>query len=138
MERWAANTLRTIGIILTAGFVLLGSGFLLLLSMCAAQGNFGGTKHPEQVVPYLLAAAAVLVLGVWFIVWLARGIFRSAVMTSPALAGAPAPGLPLLEPTPSVLIHLSPLGRKSIARLVLALGAQIVISAIAWIFNQLH
>ncbi len=139
MERWAANTLRTIGIILTAGFVLLGSGFLLLLSMCAAQGNFGGTKHPEQVVPYLLGAAAVLVLGVWFIVWLARGIFRSLAVAQPAAAGIPTSILPPAAPTAtSVPLHLSPLGRKAVDRLVLALGAQIVLSATAWIFNQLH
>ncbi len=51
MERWAANTLRTLGIILMAGFVLITSLILLMFSMCAAQGDFGGNKHPEQVVP---------------------------------------------------------------------------------------
>ena len=78
MERWAANTLRTLGIILTAGFVLITSLILLLFSMCAANGDLGGNKHPDQVVPYLIAAGTVLALGVWFIVWLARGIHRSS------------------------------------------------------------
>src|SRR6266496_1370165 len=138
MERWAANTLRTLGIILTAGFVLLGSGFLLLLSMCAAQGGFGGTKHPEQVVPYLFGATAVLALGVWFIAWLARGIFRSAAAAEPA--GIPATVIPASVPSGGVPVplHLSPLGRKAIDRLVFALIAQIVISAGSWIFNQHH
>jgi len=138
VERWAANTLRTLGIILTAGFVLLGSGFLLLLSICAAQGGFGGTKHPEQVVPYLFGATAVLALGVWFIAWLARGIFRSAAAAEPA--GIPATVIPASVPSGGVPVplHLSPLGRKAIDRLVFALIAQIVISAGSWIFNQHH
>jgi hypothetical protein len=140
MERWAANTLRTLGIILTAGFVLITSLFLLLLSMCAAQGGFGGNKHPEQAVPYLAAAVAVVVLGIWFIAWLARGILRSTAIAEPLPAGAP-PGVPPtqdISPASSVPLHLSPLGRKSIDRLVFAFIAQIAVSAAAWLFNQLH
>ncbi|GEM_PF-4762046 len=141
MERWAANTLRTLGIILTAGCVLITSLFLLLLSMCAAQGDFGGNKHPELVVPYLAAAVAVVVLGIWFIAWLARGILRSSAMAEPLAVGPPAGVLPptqAISPAPSVPLHLSPLGRKSIDRLVFALIAQIAVSAGAWIFGQLH
>jgi hypothetical protein len=141
MERWAANTLRTLGIILTAGFVLITSLFLLLLSMCAAQGDFGGNKHPELVVPYLAAAVAVVVLGIWFIAWLARGILRSSAMAEPLAVGAPAGVLPptqAISSAPSVPLHLSPLDRKSIDRLVFALIAQIAVSAGAWIFGQLH
>jgi hypothetical protein len=134
MERWAANTLRTLGIILTAGFVLVTSLLLLLLSMCAAQGGAGVTNQSGQVVPFLLGAVAVLVLGIWFIVWLARGIFRSGLVAEPVAARV----LPPSEPASSVPLHLSPLGRKAIDRLVFALGAQIVLSALAWIFNQLH
>jgi hypothetical protein len=141
MERWAANTLRTLGIILTSGFVLVTSLLLLLLSMCAAQGGFGGTKHPEQAVPYLAAAVAVLVAGIWFIVWLARGIFRSSAILELSAAGAPAgviPSTEFAEANSSLPLHLSPSGRKAIDRLVLALGAQILLSAIVLIFNQLH
>jgi hypothetical protein len=141
MERWAANTLRTLGIILTAGFVLITSLFLLLLSMCAAQGDFGGNKHPELVVPYLAAAVAVVVLGIWFIAWLARGILRSSAMAEPLAVGAPAGVLPptqAISSAPSVPLHLSSLDRKSIDRLVFALIAQIAVSAGAWIFGQLH
>jgi hypothetical protein len=141
MERWAANTLRTLGIILTSGFVLITSLLFLLLSMCAAQGGFGGTKHPEQIVPYLIAAVAVLVIGISFIVWLARGIFRSMAGHESSAEGIPSSGISSaapIEAKPSMPLHLSPSGRKSIDRLVLALGAQIVLSAIAWIFNQLH
>lgn len=126
MERWAINTLRTLGIILTAGFVLATSLFLLLLSWCASSGDFGGNKHPEQVVPYLAAAGTVLVLGTWFIVWLTRGIIRSSAAQA-ATSSEPALAVPL---------HLSPLGRKSIDRVVLALAAQIVLGALSWFFNQ--
>src|ERR1700692_2684442 len=106
MERWAANTLRTLGIILTAGAVLVGSLFLLLLSMCASSGGYGGTRHPEQVVPYLVAAGLVLVLGIVVIVRLARGIFRSMATGELAAAGGPAGVLPTADPTPSAPLHL--------------------------------
>lgn len=151
MERWAANTLRTLGIILTAGFVLITSLILLLFSMCAANGDLGGNKHPDQVVPYLVAAGTVLVLGIWFIVWLARGIHRSSQVgywPTPPEAQSAAPSetvSPALQPgteprsaSPPVPLHLSPLSRQSINRLVLALGAQIALSALALIFDQLH
>jgi len=143
MERWAANTLRTLGIILTAGFVLVTSLLFLLLSMCAAQGNIGGAKHPEQVVPYLFAAVAVLVAGIWFITWLARGIFRSMKIPELATAGVQEGAIASSEPSATLAkvdgpLHLSPQGRTAVDRLVVALGAQIVLSAIAWVFNQLH
>jgi len=138
MERWAANTLRTLGIILMAGFVLITSLILLLLSMCASSGGYGGTRHPEQVVPYLVAAGLVLVLGIVVIVRLARGIFRSMATGELAAAGALAGVLPTADPTPSAPLHRSPLGRKAIDRLVFALGAQIVLSALAWGVSQLH
>jgi hypothetical protein len=138
MERWAANTLRTLGIILIAGVVLIGSLFLLLLSMCAAQGDFGGNKHPDQVVPYLVAAGLVAVLGCLVIVRLARGIFRSKLVAEPAAAGAPVGMLPHSEPTPSLPLHLSPLGRQAIDRLVFALGAQVVLSALSLSLNVIR
>jgi hypothetical protein len=152
MERWAAKTLRTLSIILTAGFVLIASFLLLLLSMCAANGGVGtGNKDFSRAVPFLVAAGAVLVLGIFFIAWLARGIQRSSQeshsptpsdarsapptdIVSPALQ----PGAELSSAPSSVPLHLSPLGRKSIHRLVVALGAQIALSALALIFNRLH
>ena len=143
MERWAANTLRALGIILTGGFVMVTSLILLLLSMCAAQGDFGGNKHPEQVVPYLVGAGAVLVIGIWFIAWLGRSIYRSMATAEPLPAGISprsltTPSSIATEGAPSVPLHLSPLGRKAIERLVYAMAAQIVLSGIAWIFGQFH
>jgi hypothetical protein len=141
MERWAANTLRTLGIILTAGFVLVTSLILLLFSMCAAQGDLGGSKHPDQVVPYLIAAGLVVILGVLVIVRLARGIYRSPAIAGPTPASIPAGALPPSAPAPTrsdIPLHLSPLSRQSITQLVLALAAQIVVSSAAWFFGQLH
>ena len=139
MERWAANTLRTLGIILTAGFVLVTSLILLLLSMCAAQ-SYGGASHPDAAVPYILGALVVAIGGVWLIVWLARGIFRSMKVLEPSPDGTlsiteVAATVPDLTPVP---LHLSPSSRKAIDRLVLALGTQIFLSAVALTFNQLH
>jgi hypothetical protein len=137
MERWAANTLRTLGIILTSSFVLITSLLLVLLSICASQGGISGAKHPEQVIPYLAGAAGVVVLGVWLIVWLARGIAKSPALE---LTAAPASDVPVtgqLSGSLDLPLRLSPLSRKAVDRLVLALGAQILVSAIAWIVNQL-
>ena len=108
MERWAANTLRTLGIILTAGFVLLTSLFLLLLSLCAAGGGLSGIKHPEQVVPYSAAAVAVLGPG--------SGLSRGWPATSSAPQPWPSgfqPEFPLAyscprHPVPGALAFLPP------------------------------
>lgn len=144
MERWAANTLRTLAIILTAGLVLIVSLILVLLSMCAAGGGLGGAKHPEQVVPYLVGAGLVVILGVLIIARLARGIFRSAKVGEGAAtavgdgAALDASGASLSKTAVGVPLHLSPLGRQALDRLVFAVGAQIGLSAIAWVFNTLR
>ena len=136
MERWAANTLRTVGIILTAGFVLITSLILTLFSMCAAQGDIGGSKHPEQVIPFAVAAVLVVILGICFIAWLSRGIVRS----SAKFATSPGATPDAVSPHPSFLLpaHLSTLERQAIDRLVYALGAQIVFSGSVLIFNQVR
>jgi hypothetical protein len=133
MERWAANTLRTLGIILTAGFVLITSLILLLFSVCAANGGIGGYKHPELVVPYLVAAALVIVVGCFVILRLARGISRFTALSETTLGA-----LSHSEPTSSLPLHLSPLGRQAIDRLIYALAAQIVLSAASLTFDQMH
>ena len=135
MERWAANTLRTLGIILTAGFVMITSLLLALFSLCAAQGGIGDTKHPEQVVPFAVGAVLVLILGIFVIVKLSRGISHSPNVPQGAETTLPS----IVSPQQSTLpLHLSPVGRTAIDRLVLALAAQIVLSAIAWIVGQLR
>lgn len=133
MERWAANTLRTLGIILTAGFVLVVSLFLALLSVCAAGPNMGGGPgNKDEAAMYALAAIVVLVAGIAFITWLARGIIRDNRQTLPAAELA----MPASE-VPDRPLHLSPLGRKALDRLVLALAAQILVSSGVWIYSQI-
>ena len=148
MERWAANTLRTLAIILMAGLVLVVSLFLVLLSMCAAGGGVGAGNHPAQAMPFLVGAGLVMILGVFTIARLARGIFRSAKVGEGAATAADdgvtlrASGSTLsktaAETAVAVPLHLSPLGRQALDRLVFAVGAQIGLSAIVWVFNTLH
>lgn len=137
MERWAANTLRTLGIVLISGFVMLSCAFLLLLSMCAYQGNFGGERHPEQGPWYIAAAAAVLIVGIWAVAVLARGIMRAsaAAAVAPALALDSATQTAGTHPAASVPLHLSPVGRKAIENLVIAIAAQLAITAAVWLLN---
>ena len=143
MERWAANTLRSLANILLAGLVLISSLFLLLLSLCSWQGGFSGDKHPDQALVYLIAAVTVMAVGSLLSGWLARSIIRSAAAeAAPTPAATVAPGVsapvPASPAARSIRRHFSPLGRKAINRLVLALIAQIVLSAATWFYNQLH
>ncbi|HEY6373441.1 MAG TPA: hypothetical protein VIX37_22890 [Candidatus Sulfotelmatobacter sp.] len=135
MERWAANTLRTLGIILTAGFVVVTSLLVILLVICS--GASSGASG--QFVAFLASGIIFIVLGVIFIAWLSRRLYLSLAHLDPLLQGALSGNvLPQPETPATVPLHLSPLGRKAIDRLVLALGAQIFLSAVALSFNQLH
>ena len=139
MERWAANTLRALGIIFTAGFVLIASLLLVLLSLCAAQGAPVGAKRPDLAIGYAVSAALVAILGITLIARLARAIFRSAATPQPAFASPSGGSTASTAPAPtSIPVHLSPRSRKDIDYLVFAMIAQIVLSAAVWIFNQLH
>ena len=138
MERWAVTTLRTLGVVLIAGLVLLTSLFLGLMSLCAYQGGFSGAKHPEQGPWYLMGAVLVLVLGVFAIARMTRGIIRASAA---AAASASAPGTAPLAVDQLAILNasqLSPAGRKAVENLALALGAQILVSTGIWIFSQLH
>ncbi len=135
MERWAANTLRTLGIILTAGFVLVTSLLVILLVICS--GASSGANGP--FVAFIAIGVIFIVSGVIFIAWLSRRLYLSLAYLDPLPQGALSGNvLPQLETPATVPLHLSPLGRQSIDRLVLALGAQIFLSAVALTFNQLH
>jgi len=124
MERWAENTLRAVGIALVSAVMLIGSGVLLLLSICASGGSFSGTKHPEAGIGYLLAAIVVFGLGVYTIVRLARGFFRSSN------AGVSSqPGLPGQLPA---VFTLTPEARRTIQVIVYLMIAKIVAGYIGW------
>src|SRR5215831_12225890 len=135
MEQWASNTLRIIGIVLTAGFALVASLFLFLMSMCAYGGDLNGRKHPDQVIPYLVAGIAVMGTGVAISAFLARGIRHSpGSPVTAAPAGFSALQSPALES--SAPIELSPSNQKAIAPVVFAMAAQIGLSALVWFWAQ--
>ena len=135
MERWAANTLRTLGIILTSGFVLIASLFVILLMICSGASD----RANPQFVALMAVGVLLIVAGVIFIAWLSRRLYKSLAHLDPLPQGALDGNVtPQPEADVTVPLHLSPLGRKAIDRLVLALGAQIFLSAVALTFNQLH
>jgi hypothetical protein len=137
VERWAANTLSTLGIIFTAGIVLLGSLFLLLLSMCSFSGGFEGGRHPDQGYGYLIAAMVLVIGGIFAIVKLARGI-KAESLPPGTTAGPLNPSAPQTSAANQLPRHLSPLSRTAINNLLYALIAQLVLSLLHWIANQFH
>jgi hypothetical protein len=100
MDRFSANTFRTLGIILISIFVLVCSIVLLLLALCAGMlGAVGGTGHhdPQTVKMFygsILGAVAVVAVGVLVIAKLAKGIVREP-------AGLDASALPVWAKEPS-------------------------------------
>jgi hypothetical protein len=146
MERWAANTLRTLGILFTVGISLIASLFLLLLSICGGNlSPLGGSSGSG--VPYFIGAVGTMVVGILITISLARGIATSAaaaLATTPyrvstSIRPAPPPPSATAQRTSfTAPLHLSPSGQAAIDRVVWALGAQIVISAACWFLNQLY
>lgn len=140
MERWAANTLRTIGIVITACIVLVVTLFLLLMSMCAYQGGYGGSKNPEEGLGYLVGAVLAVIVGVVVTTVLARSIVRSsrtAAENTPAVNGiSQQTQASSALPFP---LHFSPLTQRAIQHLVLAIAVQIIVSAVivAWYQSRL-
>lgn len=142
MQRWAVNTLSIVGILMVAGFTMIASLYLLLLSMCA--GSSGGPSGSGT--PYLIGAIVVVVAGIGIIGWLGRVISHSA---SDALAvsayGAGPIGLGAVPAPPSARVPraaqsqplpLTPGNRVAMNRLVWAMGAQIVVSILCWFLSQ--
>jgi hypothetical protein len=130
MDRFASNTLRTLGIVAISIFVIVGCLLLLLLALCA--GMLGAAGNPAHHDPQttklfyglILAAAILVIIGILSIAKLAKGIVREST-TLPA----PQPESQSLPLAPSVAhdvgAHLSPASRSAIHTLVLALAAQI-------------
>jgi len=144
VDNWAANTLRTIGIIITSGFIILFSLVLALASMC-----FGAVALSSRdlgtLVMFLIPAVLLLLGAGTLLTHLGRKLMVASAPMDPLLAGgasipAPVPASPLPAPvaekTTAVVLKLSPASRKVVDRLVLAMIAQILLSPIAWIFGQ--
>lgn len=93
MDRFAANALRTLGIA-TAVFVILGSGLLLLISLCFRSFSLSGHPEPPDpgnlAVSYAFMGGSVVALasGVFVIALLARGFVRTPDRSSGRLSSA--------------------------------------------------
>ncbi len=105
MERWAENTLRTLGIVVTAIFVIFGCLVLLLLALCfGALGSYGhpGQTDPQAqvfVVGAILAAGVLIAMGIFVISMLARSMVRDATSQQPPYPLVP-PGTVLAPKQP--------------------------------------
>jgi hypothetical protein len=143
MDRFAANTLRTLGIIAVAICVMLASGVLLLLGLCFASFSKMGTGHSNPgedlfVRGFFLAALAVLIGGIFAIASLARGYMRDPNRP----VDEPRPRLmptsteiseqfkELLPPRPQpreidAATHLSPASSTAIQYLAIAIAAKV-------------
>lgn len=164
MDRFVANTLRTLGLIVLAIFVIGVSVALALLGLCFAiitsADNHGHSNPPSN--PYLLlgvgAGIVVLVGGIFGIGALARVIFRESKIQDrnenqfpsppyPQIPRATPPGTPLPNvalPTvpqrrdlPHLVTHLSPASHAAIDRLVLAIAVQASVQLIVGVIEWL-
>jgi hypothetical protein len=106
MDRFASNTLRTLGIVFTSIFVIVCCLALLLLALCAGiLGGIGGSGHrdPQTVNLFygaILGAIAIVTLGVLVIARLAKGIVREpAGIEAPVWGQPPSPALSGVEGT---------------------------------------
>jgi hypothetical protein len=150
MERRSANALRILGIVATVILVIAGCCLLLLIAwLVFIRGGLTRNAmifHPRAAnsfVGALLAAIALVTTGVLIIRKLAREMGRHpahslphATISGPAAASSSGlpPGPSLRSPgLRSVSHRLSPRGRKTIDRLVLALGARIAIGAVVFL-----
>lgn len=150
MERRPANALRILGIVATVILVIAGCCLLLLIAwLVIIRGGLTRNAmifHPRAANSFggaLLAAIALVTTGVLIIRKLAREMGRHparslplATISGPAVASSSGlpPGPSLRSPGLRSVSHRpSPRGRKTIDRLVLALGARIAISAVAFL-----
>ncbi len=117
MERWAANTLRGLGILVTAVVMILACLFLLLLSLCTWK-----TPNNGQSVGYLIGTVIVLALGIFVIAKLARGLMNNSG-PQPAVTQPLAPDVPL---------HVSPATSEALDHLSYAIGASIGLGVLLW------
>ena len=110
MERWAANTLRGLGILVTAVLMIFACLLLLLLSLCARE-----SPNQGQSVGFLVGAVLVLALGIFVIARLTRGLINNTGIPS-SQAEPLQPGAPL---------HVSPASAEALDHLSYAIGAAI-------------
>lgn len=132
LERWAANTLRVIGIILTSIVVVCGCLFLVLLSECAAHGGFSGSRDATAATNYMFGAVLLGIAGIAFIAWLGRGIARSSKLQPDSATSTPPASASMFE-SPG---RLSPSGQSAMRLLVWAILGEIAVSVLTWIYSM--
>ena len=125
MERWASNTLRVLGIIVTSILMVVGSLLLLLLSLCSWSGGFeGGGGHKDQAIGYLIGLAVFIAMAIFVIAKLSKGIAHNTGSVS------------LLAPVDSPIavaelpIHTSPASDRAIHFLIYAIVTGIALSVL--------
>ena len=142
MDRFAANSLRILGIVVTV--ILVIGGCYLLLAIALVVVMRGGLTqsarilHPQAanaIFGALLATVALITAGIVTILKLVKGIVRGPgpsqfFATTPGPAATAAATLPGILSPLSASRYRSPVGRRTIDRLVLALAAQIAVNAI--------
>jgi hypothetical protein len=106
VDRFAANTLRTLGIILTSIFVILGCLILLALALCfGALAKAGGSSDQSQAsalaLGALVAAAVLIAIGVSIISVLAKGMVRDSSQPSAPYSLIPPPTPKPTAPLPT-------------------------------------
>ncbi|MGC2473855.1 MAG: hypothetical protein WA485_05945 [Candidatus Sulfotelmatobacter sp.] len=159
MDRFTANTLRTLGIIGAAVLVLLASVWILLLSLCSRiiiTADKGRPPAPPSdflkfamLIGIFMAPAIVAIIGgTSLIAFLARGIVRSVDLPLPTRASVSAgiaslatQAKELLPPTPQpasvdVATHLSPASTAVIQQLstaiVVKIAAEVLLGLVGW------
>jgi len=141
VERWAGNTLRILGIVVTVVLVI-GGCYLLLFIALAIVIRGGLTRnamifHPLAANAFfgsILATIALVTAGIVMIVKLAREMVRAPARSQfVAAAAGPATPAPRSAASPasrSFRLPLWPAVGDTTDRLVLALVAQVAVSAI--------
>lgn len=155
MDRFAANTLRTLAIVIISIFVIGTSLLLLLLALCfGALGNMNGSHDPkaaELVILLLVITAALIAGSIFAIAKLSKGIvrntpeyqFQAGTVPTVAMASPGTPPLPVPEATPlmpaaaevesrptfDLASHLSPGSRAAIRQLALAIVAKLAVES---------
>jgi hypothetical protein len=137
MDRWAHNTIRTLGIVLASILLIMGSLVLALLSFCAYGGAFG-TPNKNTGTLYLVGLVVFICAGALVIAGLAKGIIRDSA-PAPAV-GNPAP-VTVVDPSSELsrshdpLPHLSPASQTAIYGLIYAIAVQIGLGALSWFWT---
>jgi hypothetical protein len=129
MDRWASNSLRVLGIVITSIVLILGSLLLFLLTLCAWGGGFGGGGgQKDQAVGFALALFVLIAAGIFVIARLGKGIARSSALqaqTNPSLDASQG----------RVPLHISPASQQAIQNLIYAIVALIGVSLLSTLWN---